>query len=90
MTSRQAYITNRYGIHCRPSAIIVKEARKYDARISIIDHNGREADAKNALGLIGLGIVYGETVTIEVEGENEEALCDQMVKLLETNFDFER
>lgn len=90
MTSRQAYICNKYGIHCRPSAIIVKEARQYDGKIRVINSKGRQADARNALGLIGLGILCRETVTIEVEGPDEVSVCDKMVKLFETNFDFQR
>ncbi|MFO7821326.1 MAG: HPr family phosphocarrier protein [Lentisphaeria bacterium] len=90
MTSGKAYICNRYGIHCRPSAIIVKAARKHDATVKIVAEGGQEAEATNALGLIGLGIVCEETVTIEVEGASEEKVCEEMIKLFETNFDFQR
>ena len=90
MTSKNAYVINGYGIHCRPSAIIVKEARQYNADIKVIGEDGHEADAKNSLELIGLAVTQGQTVTIQVSGENEEAICDRMVELFETNYDFER
>ena len=90
MTSKPAYVINGYGIHCRPSAIIVKEARQYNAEIQVIGEDGQEADAKNSLELIGLAVTQGQTVTIKVSGENEEAVCNRMVELFETNYDFER
>ena len=90
MTSKPAYVINGYGIHCRPSAIIVKEARQYNADIKVIGEDGHEADAKNSLELIGLAVTQGQTVTIQVSGENEEAVCDRMVDMFETNYDFER
>lgn len=90
MTSKKAYIINGYGIHCRPSAIIVKEARKNNAEITVVDEEGHEANAKNSLELISLALTQGQTVTIKVEGDNEEEVCRRMADLFEKDYDFER
>jgi len=90
MTSRQATVKNDYGIHCRPSAVIVKESQHYEAAIEISLADGRQADAKNMFGVIGLAVRQGETVTIAVDGPDEQAVCERMVTLFETNFDFPR
>ncbi|MFW5997103.1 MAG: HPr family phosphocarrier protein [Lentisphaeria bacterium] len=90
MISKKAYIINGYGIHCRPSAIIVKAARKHSAEITVVDEEGHEANAKNSLELISLALTQGQTVTIRVDGEDEEEVCERMVELFETDYDFER
>ena len=90
MTSRTATVKNEYGIHCRPSAVISQEVRNYPGRITVRTADGREADPRRLLELIALGIHCGETVTIEVEGPDEQQVCDRLVELFETEFDFPR
>lgn len=90
MITRQATVKNAYGIHCRPSAIIVKEAQRSHAAIRVVSDDGREADAKNLLSVIALGLSQGAAVQIHVEGPDEEEVCRHMVELFETDFDFPR
>ena len=90
MTSRKATIRNQYGIHCRPSAVIVSEVKQYDGSVQVTNEAGQKADSRNLLALIGLGITCGQTVTIEVDGPDEEEVADRMVELFETDFDFQR
>ena len=90
MISKQAKIANQHGIHCRPAAVIVKEARDYQGRIRVVNETGNESEASNALGLLALGLTCGKGITIEVEGPDENATCDKMVELFEREFDFDR
>lgn len=90
MTTRSATIQNQRGIHCRPSAVIAKEARGFaDTALRIVTQSGKEADASQVLALISLGITCQETVTVCADGgDEEEAACNRLVDLLETHFDF--
>mgnify|MGYP006303566831 CR=1 FL=1 len=94
MVSKTATVTNGYGIHCRPSAIIAQEAQQHEATITVTTEDGHEADPNNVLQLIGLSISCNDTVTIRVDAggdqEREEQLCDRMVELFEYNYDFKR
>ncbi|MCF7854667.1 MAG: HPr family phosphocarrier protein [Candidatus Pacebacteria bacterium] len=90
MTSADAKVINGYGIHCRPTTVIVKEAQQYSADIRVTNPKGEDADCKNMLQLLSLGVQCNDVVTISVSGPDEEEVCDKMVKLFETNFDFER
>ncbi|NOY82545.1 MAG: HPr family phosphocarrier protein [Kiritimatiellaeota bacterium] len=90
MFSRTATVRNRYGIHCRPSALIVQAARQYPGEIRVTGPSGRTENAANLLGLISMAIRCGETVTVEVEGPDEEQTCAKMVELFEKDFDFAR
>ncbi len=87
MQKRTATIVNVQGIHCRPSALIVKSFLGYPGRIMISNENG-SCDVHSVLQLLSLEMHMGNTISIEVEGENEEAVADRLVELFETHFDF--
>jgi len=87
MIEKTAVIRNGQGIHCRPSARIVTEAIRYPGEIRVLSDAG-EADLRSLLSLVSLGLQEGSVVRVRVEGENEEAVCNQFVALMETHFDF--
>ncbi|MBT3374310.1 MAG: HPr family phosphocarrier protein [Lentisphaerae bacterium] len=88
MITKQATVQNEYGIHCRPSAVIVKEAMTYSADILAGAPGAQPVDAKSILAIVGLGLACGRSVELTVSGDDEEATCDRMVELFETRFDF--
>jgi len=87
MIERTATIRNGQGIHCRPSAKIVTEASRYSSQIRVLSEAG-EADLRSLLSLVSLGLQEGATIRIQVTGGDEAVVCDQMVELFETQFDF--
>lgn len=87
MQTRTAIIANAQGIHCRPSAVIVKEFMGYPGRISLKNRNG-VCDVSSVMQLLSMELHQGSHVTVEVEGENEAAVADRLVELLQTHFDF--
>ncbi len=90
MTERSATIRNAYGIHVRPSSVIVKAAKEYGGSIEVTSAKGVTVDIKNILGLISLGLTCGQTVTLRISGPDEEATAAKMAELFETHFDFPR
>ena len=87
MIEVKATIRNEAGIHCRPSALIVKTLIAYEGAITISTENG-EADCRSIMGLLSLAMEQGTGVTIWVEGPEEEFMSKKMVELFETEFDF--
>ena len=87
MQTRQAIIANAQGIHCRPSSLIVKEFQGYPGSIRIANANGT-CDVSSVMQLLSLEMHQGSEVRIEVDGENEAAVADRLVELLQTRFDF--
>ena len=73
------------GIHARPAGLLVKEAQKYQSKISI-SCNGKNADAKRIFGLLGLAIKKGDKITVEAEGNDEEAAAKDFEEYLKENF----
>ncbi len=71
------------GLHARPVAQIAAEAMKW-ASAATVRADGRSADARNLVALMGLDARQGCELTVEVEGPDEEAAA----KALRALFDF--
>lgn len=89
METREAKVVNIYGIHCRPSAEILKIVTPMDSTIEVTA-NGAKSSLTSIIELLSLGIKCGDTVKISVEGPNAATDADAVVEIFETNFDFER
>lgn len=87
MIDMTAVIRNTHGIHCRPSAVIVKQALTHDVDIEIFGKKG-QTKLSSILELMSLELFVGSEIKIQVSGENEYAVCKEMVELFETEFDF--
>ena len=88
MIQRTATIRNGAGIHCRPSATIIKATHNYTGEITVTTEAGEEVDLRSMLALVALGLEQDATVTIRVSGPDEEAFCGELVELFERHFDF--
>lgn len=87
MVESTAVIKNEAGIHCRPSAILVKEGLTYEGTILVTTPAGT-CDLTSALECIMLGMEQGTEVTIQVTGPDEAAYAQKIADLFETHFDF--
>ena len=77
-------ITDEVGIHARPAGILVKEAKSYDSVIKVTK-DGKSAEAKKLMALMGLGVKKGDTVTVSVEGGDEDTVAAKMEKFFRNN-----
>ena len=66
------------------------EAQKFTSTITVTNGLNDSCNASSILLLVGLGLRYGETVTIAVSGVDEQTAADRIVELFQTNFDFPR
>ncbi len=81
MVEKEAVVVPEAGLHARPAALFVKEAKSYDSDIVVIK-DGVEANAKSSLKLMTLGAKHGDKVMMRAEGEDEEAAVDALVAIL--------
>ena len=77
-------ITDEVGIHARPAGLLVKEAKKYDEVITVIKGD-KSAEARKLMALLGLCVVKGDTVTVSVEGANEDVTVVEVEKFFKEN-----
>lgn len=81
MVEKDVVVVPEAGLHARPAARFVKEAKGYASDI-VVMKDGTEANAKSSLRLMTLGAKHGETVTIRAEGEDEEAAVAALAEIL--------
>ncbi len=77
-------ITDPIGIHARPAGLLAKEAKKYNSKITL-SHGEKKAEVTKLIQLMGLGVRSGDTVTIEVEGDDADAACQAVETFLKEN-----
>ncbi len=70
MTKKSVEIKLQNGLEARPVAVLVQVASKYDSRI-YLEAGGKKVNAKSIMGMMGLGLDNGETVTVMAEGQDE-------------------
>ena len=86
----KAHIHNEAGIHCRPSAEIVKQVAGYPGVMRVIHAEEGESDLRSMLSLMMLALTHGTDVEVEVSGPDEEAQLQRIIALLETEYDFQQ
>lgn len=77
-------IKDEIGIHARPAGVLVKEAKKFESKITV-SKNGKAAEARKLMALMGLGVKCGDEVEVAAEGTDEEQACEAMKAFFEAN-----
>lgn len=75
-------VRDEVGIHARPAGLLVKEAKKYESKITL-SKDGKSADANKLIAVMSLGVKCGQTVEIEITGADEENAYQGMKKFFE-------
>ena len=68
-------------LHARPAGVFVREAARFDASI-VISANGKSANAKSILEVLGLGATGGTEVTLSASGENAAEAVEGLAELI--------
>ena len=71
-------IINEHGLHARPSAVLVNEVKKYQAKIEVqnLDKNSPLVSAKSLMKIVALGATKGTTLRFVATGEDAQAALD--------------
>lgn len=72
MIEKSVQIKLEGGLEARPVAMLVQVASQYDSSVYIQSAN-KKVNAKSIMGMMGLGLAMGETVTVIADGSDEEA-----------------
>lgn len=85
MKQFQYTITDPQGIHARPAGMLVKAVKELDSTVTITKDGSKVVDASRLMGVMSLAIKAGNTVTVSVEGGNEEANVATVEKFFQEN-----
>ena len=77
-------ITDPVGLHARPAGLLVKAAKQFASTATFI-LGEKSAKATSLMKLMGMGVKQGDTVTVQVEGDDEEVCAAALEKFLKEN-----
>ena len=64
--------------------LLVKTVKGF-ASSATLEKDGKSCDMRKLMALMGMGVKQGETVTVKVEGEDEEAAAAAIQQFLTEN-----
>ncbi len=84
MKTLHGYISNTTGLTSRLSSALVAEANRFksDITINVLDES---ADLKSIMNVMALVVPHGESFTIEITGQDEDAACKRLLDFLKEN-----
>jgi phosphocarrier protein len=85
MIKKEVLIVNELGLHARPAAKLVRLAAQYKSNVFLVYANNR-INAKSIMGVMMLAVEKGARLRIEVEGEDENQLMEDLTKLISEGF----
>ena len=85
MISREFTISNRLGLHARPSAQLTQTASRFAAEVWIAKGE-RRVNAKSIMGVMMLAAGKGTVVKVDAEGPDAEDAVASIGRLIESGF----
>ena len=81
MKSFNYTVKDELGIHARPAGMLVKN---FQSKVTL-EKDGKSVDASRLMAVMGMGVKKDQTVTVTVEGDDEDAACEAIKAFFETN-----
>ena len=81
MVEKQIVIGLASGLEERPIAVLVQMASKYESSVYLISGN-KKVNAKSIMGMMGMGMKSGESVTVMTEGIDEAEAAAEIINYL--------
>ena len=86
MVEFEAVVAAEVGLHARPAALFVQAVTAAGCSVKLtkiaVDGSIKTADGTSILQVMSLGVACGESVKVEVLGENEAEVASQLKALL--------
>jgi phosphocarrier protein HPr len=78
-------VTNEYGIHARPAALLVKAAGKYECEI-FIEKDGNKVSGKSIMGLMTIEGYPGSILQVSTSGSDAKDAMAEIEELFDNKF----
>ncbi len=77
MKQIELVIQNPTGLHARPAKVLVTLAKQFKSEIRLL-YGEKNANAKSMVSVLTLGAVSGSAITVQVNGEDEDAALAEL------------
>ena len=84
MKSFEYTIKDELGIHARPAGMLVKEAKKFESKITLTKSE-KTVSATQLMMIMGMAVKKGAEVTVSADGADEDAAIEAMEKFFKEN-----
>ena len=85
---REYIVSNKLGIHARPSAMFVKIANRFQCDI-FVEKDGEKVNGKSIMGLMMLAAGPGSKLILHVRGDDAHQAIIELEALVARKFDEE-
>ena len=85
MKQFQYTITDPMGLHARPAGVMAKQVKGYVGTTVTVTKGDKSVNALKLMGLMSMAVKQGETVTVTIEGENEDKVCAELEQFFKEN-----
>jgi len=85
MQTAEVRIINKLGLHARAAAKLVSLASTFESAIDV-EKEGRRVNGKSIMGVMMLAASQGTSLTLHIEGPDEDEAQRQLVDLVEDYF----
>lgn len=85
-TSVKVTIGNKLGLHARPAMCFVDAATVFKSNVTV-KRQDQEVDGKSIMQMMMLAATKGTELEICADGEDADAACQALKKLVESGFD---
>ncbi len=85
MAQREITIVNKLGLHARAAAKLVSTSNSFSSEV-FLDKAGQRVNGKSIMGVMMLAASQGTLLTLEVNGDDEEAALEALEALINDKF----
>lgn len=86
MVSKDTVVVDKMGLHMRPANNFISAMTKYKSDIMIV-FGDKKINGKSIMNIMAACIKYGSHITIVCEGEDEQAMLDEAINLIESGLE---
>ena len=89
MIIKELKILNNLGLHARAAAKVVSTANKYESKIMFVKDD-KNADARSIMKLLMLSASKGSSISVKIDGVDQNDAMNSIEKLFKNKFDEEK
>jgi phosphocarrier protein HPr len=82
VAKRSCIVGPAVGLHARPAADFVRVATLSKHQVTVTNKQGKKAQGNSILGILSLGAKHGEELVIEVDGPDEDAVLEALLRVV--------
>ena len=77
-------IQDEVGIHARPAGLLAKKAKEFQSAITL-EKDGKSVNLTKLMAVMGMGVKHGDTVTVSIDGTDEETAFAELQTFFQQN-----